>query len=159
MNHKKINDHYTKNHKQLIHKFGWFCKNPEDGEDCVHDAYERAMKYYDPDNPPLNFEHWFARILYTAMLDHKKKALGLSMEYEEEKYEGIPCQQYTSELVKQIYKHIETKPEDIRYSLYLHFKYGYSPLDIHSIVGGPYITTAKRISKFREELKERFGEA
>jgi RNA polymerase sigma factor (sigma-70 family) len=141
-----------------MHKFAWFCKNEQDGEDVVQDAYERAMKYYDDTNPPLNFEHWFARILYTAMLDHKRKAFGQSLEYEEDQYEGIPCQQYDGELVKQIYDFIETKPEDIRYSLYLHFKYGYSAVDIHNIVGGPYIATAKRISRFREELKERFGE-
>jgi RNA polymerase sigma factor (sigma-70 family) len=141
-----------------MHKFAWFCKNEQDGEDVVQDAYERAMKYYDDTNPPLNFEHWFARILYTAMLDHKRKAFGQSLENEEDQYEGIPCQQYDGELVKQIYDFIETKPEDIRYSLYLHFKYGYSAVDIHNIVGGPYIATAKRISRFREELKERFGE-
>ena len=157
--HKKIHEHYLKNHKSLIHKFGWFCKNEYDGEDVVQDAYERAMKYYKEDNPPLNFEHWFARILYTAMLDHKKKEFGQSMEYEEEEYDGIPCQQYNQELTKQIYDFILTKPEDVRETLYYHFKYGYSALDVHSIVGGPYITTAKRISKFREELKERFGNA
>lgn len=157
--HETVEKHYRTHHDKLVRKFSWFCKNERDGEDVVQDAYTKAIRYYDPDCPPLNFEHWFSRILFTCAQDHRRLNFGNSLDVEEEEFEGVPCNEYNAEMVRQVYEFIATKPDDIKERLYLHFKYGYSAMDIHNIVGGPYITSAKLISRFREELKERFDYA
>lgn len=158
---KIIEDHYNKYHKVWRKRAGYYLRaTDQDAEDVVQEAYLRALKYYKPDNPPLVFESWFVRIFFNCVNDQRRIINNTppSVELEEEHEEGIPCNQYSEEAVKQIYELIAQKSDIVRERLYLHFKYGYSSADIHAICGGAAITARKLLSDFRKELREKFGE-
>lgn len=150
-----IEAHYRKHRNNLVHRISFRAGGVQEAEDVVQDAYVRAMQYFDSYDVTKEFDLWFSRVLFNALKDHRRSERGYTVvEFDEEHEEGIPCQQYNEEVVKQILQRIEDKAPPAKEILYLHFKYGYRVVDIHALVGGGIWAIHKTVSRFREELKE-----
>lgn len=153
-----IEEHYKRSFNRLVKRLSFRAGSPQDAEDIVQDAYERALKYIDAYDVEQDFEIWFGRIMFNCLKDHNKKSRGYTVvEFEEHHGGGEDCRMLPKEALDQIWKRIDSKPAEFAEILRLHFKNGYSINDINKIVGGKYDATAQTIKRFRLEMREMFG--
>ena len=67
-----ITKHYIENYKRLVKRSMWRVPNKSLAlaEECVQEAYARALKYYSTFNPKQDlFNNWFEGILRNAIND------------------------------------------------------------------------------------------
>jgi RNA polymerase sigma factor (sigma-70 family) len=155
MTNQVIEEFYAKNFNNLVKKLTFRAGTPWDAEDAIHDAFERAIKYFasfDPDKS--TFPMWFNRILVNAIKDHYNRNQGRNdVEFEEDMVDGIPCGHYADKVVAEIRERITTRKPHIAEILHLFFEKGYGAKDISRMVESSHIAVNQTIFRFREELR------
>jgi len=78
---EELTEHYKKHSKSMIKLITYRQDgNWQDGEDIVHDAYERAARYFHNYNPALfTLEAWFGKILVNCEKDFNKDKRRMGM--------------------------------------------------------------------------------
>ena len=153
-----IEEHYIANHQRLIKKMSFRAGTQWAGEDVVHTAYERAIRYR-RDFTKEEFAKWFSMILNNALRDFQAEEQGytpIDLDYEEEAETAFS--NYPENIMKEIYELIDTKSVDQMEVLNLFFKHGYSARDIPAITYHSYAKCHQIIQRFRNELKELYRE-
>jgi len=152
-----IEEHYQKNKLQYMKSLTFRAGTEWDAEDVLHDAYERAIKYYGSYDGIQEFGAWFRTILNNALRAHLNASKGHFVSLDEVEEESIPCSQFSSEMLKEIYQFIKTKNSVQQEVLMLHLKHGYRAIDISQITEHSYPNCRQIISRFMEELKEKYS--
>ena len=62
-----IEDHFRRNSSRLVKNLSVKCKGWFNAEDSVHNAYERALRYWDSYEPDMGFDKWFEAVLRNAV--------------------------------------------------------------------------------------------
>jgi RNA polymerase sigma factor (sigma-70 family) len=149
-----IEAHYRDNFQKLVKKWGFRTGSVQGGEDVVQTAYERAIRYRGSCDP-ARFGQWFNMLLINAFRDYRALENGYSsledLEHEEEIAE---CSSFPEHILREIYELIDTKSVDQIQVLTMHFKYGYSALDISKQTDFSYAKCHQIIQRFRNEIKE-----
>lgn len=150
-----IEEHYIANFEKLVKKAAYRAGTEWDAQDAVHDAYERAIKYFNSYDPAKSaFGAWFNRILVNAIREHHNHNKGKNdLEFDEDLVDGTPCLHYTDKMADEIRGRIKTKRPHIAEILDLHFNLGYGAKDISRMVESTHIAVNQTIFRFREELK------
>jgi RNA polymerase sigma factor (sigma-70 family) len=157
MNYELIEQHYLKNHVKLVKKFSWRAGTIQGGEDVVHEAYYRAIKYWKSFSGD-DFERWFGTIINNCLREYKNAEKGFSIVHEEaDEEESYECTNYYKHLMRDVLKLISTKSEIQQEVLSLYFKQQYSPKSISEITNIRYKACHQIIQRFRNELKELYG--
>lgn len=155
MTNQVIEEFYANNFDKLVKKLTFRAGTEWDAEDAIHDAFERAIKYFpsfDPDKSA--FPMWFNRILVNAIKDHFNRNQGRGdVEFEEDMVDGIPCSHYTDKMLDEIRERIATRKPHIAEILHLFFEKGYGAKDISRMVESTHVAVNQTIFRFREELK------
>lgn len=152
-----IEDHYNQNRRKLLKRLTFRAGTEWDAEDVLQDAYERAQRYIHAFNGE-DFGAWFNMILNNALREHMNAAKGFATEpYDEDEEEGVPCNHYSEQVVKEIYNLIDSKPEHQAEVLTLYFQQDYRAKDISRITYHPYGTVFHMIRRFKEELRGIYG--
>ena len=151
---KYYREHYAKFVKRLSFRMGsvWAA------EDVVQTAFERAIRYRHSCDPE-RFGQWFNLVLQNATRHYFNEENGhnqIPEGFEEEDGSG-GCPHYQEQLMREIYELIETKSLVQIEVLMLHFKHGYSAIDISRVTPYTYVKCHKIISRFRFELRDLYG--
>ena len=151
-----LHEHYSKNFNNLVKKLSFRAGTQWDAEDAIHDAYERALKYFPSFNPDkATFGQWFNRILVNALKEHYSRNQGKNdLEFDEDQVEGTPCEHYPNKVREEIGRRIKERKPHITEVLSLYFEKGYGAKDISRMVESSHFAVNQMIFRFREELKE-----
>lgn len=152
-----LEEHYNKHKLRLMKSLTFRAGTEWDAEDVLHDAYERAIKYYGSFNSQNDFGAWFNTILNNALKEHKNASRGQFISLDDIEEESVPCSHYSSETLKEVYRLIKTKNPVQQEVLTLHLKHGYKAVEIAQITDHTYSNCHQIIRRFREELKEVYG--
>jgi RNA polymerase sigma factor (sigma-70 family) len=87
-----LEDHYIKNCQKLIKRLSYKAGTVWAAEDCVHEAYARAIRYIESCDNDKDFNKWFTTILNNVLIDYKNAERGQIHEYEEEEISRDDCQ-------------------------------------------------------------------
>lgn len=150
--------HYKKNFSTLVKKFYRAAGSTHGAEDIVHDAYERALKYYSEDHIK-DFDPWFSVVLRNSLRDFKRAERGYSEDVEVDEYDhvGAYCSGLSDKHWREIIQLINRKSEAHKEVLTLYFLKGFSYKDISKITRNTYFNAYKIVSRFKEELVKRYG--
>jgi len=159
--YKKIEQHYLDNYRRrlkiLVNRAG----SISNAEDVLQDAYERALRYrnsFDPDAQEL--DAWFNTIANNALRDFKQseRRMGMSVEYAEERDEGVPLADWEEDMIEAVKKDIACKNVMVRQALYLYFFKQYKPREIAQILdmSNCYIRTS--VKEFKQQVVAKYGD-
>lgn len=152
-----IEQHYLDNYRRLFKRLCYRAGTEWDAEDIVQEAYYRALKYF-KSYDGKHLDQWMSTIINNCLREHKNKEKGFSTsEFEEEEFEGLPCEYYPNRVVGEIYDLIDSKSAIQIEVLTMYFKNGYSGKDISCITEHSYVVIRKIISRFNIELKDLYG--
>lgn len=148
-----IESHYRENYSRLVKKFTRPLGTEWDAEDVVQTAYERALRYYNPETVQ-NFGGWFTLVLRNAMSDHLNAERGQGHEELDEFEHEAVCYANNRNLRKTVENMIKLENEDHQPILDFHFLKGYSARDIYEHNKLSYPNTRKIIQRFRDKVKK-----
>lgn len=152
-----LEQHYRDNYRRYVKRMTFRAGTEWDAEDVVHDAYERALRYYNSFDGG-NIDRWFNTILTNALKDFKANEKGFATsEFDEEESEGTPCEHYPSRLTVEIYDLINTKSLVQIEVLTLWMKEQYSARDISQLTSNTYGSCKSIIKRFKDELKSLYN--
>lgn len=150
---KYYRDNYTRHLKRLRFRAGteWAA------EDVLQTAFERAIRYSNSCDQE-RFPQWFNMILNNALRDYLNEERGYSpLEEIPEEAATVDCPHYPERIMAEIFELIDTKSVDQVEVLSLHFKQGYSAIDISKITDHSYAKGHQIISRFRTEVKQLYS--
>jgi RNA polymerase sigma factor (sigma-70 family) len=164
----EITRHYEKHYKKMVKLITYRQDgNWQDGEDIVHSAYERAIRYFNNWKPELfTFEAWFGKILVNCEKDFvsDKRRLGMVVDANailvnedgEEFVGDVRCEQLDEDVTDRIQdihslrKMILRKPAGIQKDvLLLYYIYQYGIAEIDSMLEIGYRKVDNIIKDFR----------
>ena len=152
-----IEKHYI-NHRSELIKYARFKAglSPESAEDVVHEAYVRAIRYFDAFDPThKKFEQWFFRIFQRAIINQVNFDKGVNeVGLDEREEEFIECSGIDLRIMAEVLQRIEGKIPPHREVLIMHFKLGYKPADIAEITSLTATNCYQIIHRFYDELKK-----
>jgi RNA polymerase sigma factor (sigma-70 family) len=152
-----IENHFRENRQKLVKRMMFRSGSEEDAEDIVQEAYCRALKYIHSYNGE-HLDKWFNTVLNNALREYKNMQNGHSTDiFEEEEAEGTACPHYSEHVMKEVYELIDTKSVIQQEVLNYYFKQEYSAVDISRITNYTYGQCHQIILRFRNELKELYG--
>lgn len=150
-----IEEHYRLNFDRLVKRTTYRVPNYSShlAEECVQEAYLRAIKYINAFNPDLDtFAKWFEGILRNATNDCRtiEKDRGVSKELSDEMEEVVATKEEKAQY-SIIIKHIsnEERNKDI---LILFFLLGYKTKDISEYTGVSHTYVRQIIFRFRNKM-------
>lgn len=150
-----IKQHYTTNYALLVKRSTWRVPNKSRAlaEECVQEAYTRALRYINAFNREDDFNNWFNRILRNTISDCRKAETdkGTTREIEEEieelgatKEEKLYALATLSKYPKGIKKEVLT----------LFFFYGYRVRDISEYTGMSQTAIKQLVYRFKNKIRE-----
>jgi len=154
MEHELIEIHYRENYERLIKRTTWRVPHKSEAlaEECVQEAYARAMKYWKTFNPKQDvFNKWFEGILRNAVNDCRAQEAdrGVSMETTPE--EEIPLVPDKKERFMALHILKMMEPSEKRTILSLFLLYGYTTREIAEYVGTKEGTVRQIIARWRKK--------
>lgn len=154
-----IAEFYAKNRTNLIKKVSGRAATPENAEDIVHNAFVKALQYWNSYDPEVKgIDEWFGCILNNALKDFMRdeRNYGMAMEFDEEEVEGIEMSSLSDNLVAKINKEIGLASVKNKGVLSLYFTQGYKTGDIHEVTGLPRRTVEQIVHRFKQHMQERY---
>lgn len=131
---------------------------PDWAEDAVHDAFERAVRYYKSYNPALGeIGTWFNSIFNKACMDVKRANRGGFTEIQEDDWTAMhtPDDGY---FLNEILNKIKEYPEHHKQVLYCAFALQYKDAQIVQVTGLNLRNVHKIKSRFCSKMRERYGD-
>jgi DNA-directed RNA polymerase specialized sigma24 family protein len=82
----------------------------------------------------------------------------MSVEYSEDMEEALPAMEWEDNLIKEVLKEMDKKPEEVRQALYLYIFKQYKPREIAQVVNmsNTYIRTS--VKEFKQEMRKKYGD-
>lgn len=154
--HEIVASHYKDNWDRLVKRYYFL---GDGAEDVVQEAYERAIRYASSFNGE-DFDKWFNTILRNSMRDYRRAEMGRPEEEEINEYHhiGSECSGIENRLWGEIFALIEEKSPSHAEVLNLYFGQGYSYKDISAVTEHTYFNAYRIISRFKEELINKYKE-
>jgi RNA polymerase sigma factor (sigma-70 family) len=151
---KAIEEHYILNKRKLLNQYRFL---GDSAEDVVHEAYERAIRYYQSFNGE-DFDRWFSTIIRNSMRDYRRQEYNMPEEEILDEYDhiGSYCSGFDLSMIREINKEIGLKADNHREVLNLYFNLGYSYKDIAAVTDNTYFNSYRIVSRFKEELLKKY---
>ena len=157
-----IEDFYREHFDQYVLRITRQAGSPENAEDIIQTAFERALRYQDSFNPDINdFQTWFNKIVKRAVLDVKREEVRMGMVIESEdaiKEEEVAFDPPDPEERQWIQDEINSVTNiNHRNILFLHFCRDYKPSEILKVVDESYHNINQVLKRFKQEIVQRYG--
>lgn len=146
-----VEAHYKENFNTLCKKMRRF--SDSDGEDIVQESYLRAIKYLPSFNEKKDFNKWFNTIMYNTLKDFKGQRDGIVVDLDPD-YLMTPYDRSEAMYGRLIHKFTEKSRPDHKEIIYLHYVYGYRPIEINQVVDHSLSNINSIIHNFRQRIKE-----
>lgn len=155
-----LDAHYRANAGKVTKRIRYGIADEFHAEDVLHEAYERALRYFGSYDGSKEFDRWFSLIVRNAIRDHLRERDGfIYVDMDEYDHEGESCTGYYDKLYDEVSALIDAKAdENHKEILHLHFDLGYSAIDISRVTDNTYANCRKIILRFRNQLKEIYKE-
>lgn len=155
----KLEQYYRENFDTLVKRLGRIQGGVMAAEDVVHNAFERAIKYYESFNEESDFERWFSIILSNALKRHqndvRNQGVTKSIEESEDEIEPIIPDDIRPILKDEVKRLAQDKTGTRKEVLRLTFEFGYKPSEIVTIVEDvTYRQVTRYLADFRQEVME-----
>jgi RNA polymerase sigma factor (sigma-70 family) len=152
-----ITEHYLTNYERLVKRSTNRVPNKSVAlaEECVQEAYTRALKYFNTFNPKKDkFEKWFEGILRNAINDCRnvEKDRGVSKELADE--DGVELIPSRKEKIGAIFILAKMKKDINHRVLSLFLLYGYKTKDIAEYTGVSHTSVRQIIHRWRANMYE-----
>ena len=158
---KIIEEFYKRNYNDLCKRVANRAGGAYNAEDVVQEAFLRAIKYWGSYNPERrSVGAWFNTILQNALKDFSKeeRMLGMSVEFDEELYDGLLMSQTATHMLRKVRELIESKNGLTRDILELYFLHNYKQRDVVKVLDVKASTVNNYVFRFKQEVKEKLGE-
>ena len=145
-----VEAHYRSNVDRLIKKLGFEIGSNADACDVVHAGYERALRYFSVSVG--DFNPWFNMVLQNAKKDFMEdsRAAGLTSVMWD-MWSDLPPEP----LALEARDLIDSKPENVRYILTLHFVMGYRERsEVPDMVPETEKQVRRIVAKFKKEMNK-----
>lgn len=155
---KVIEEHYKAQYNLLVKRMYNRTKDVFAAEDIVQEAFTRALKYW---INPTNLEAWFNILLNNAMRDfiRAERISGCSDSIEgEEDWEMVSVCEWVDDIREMMYIDISKYPKPTCDILFLYLERDFKPREIHEVLGENNGTIRNTISRFRQEVKQKYKE-
>jgi RNA polymerase sigma factor (sigma-70 family) len=152
--HKLIEEHYRQNFEKLIKRTTWRVPNRSQAlaEECVQEAYTRAMKYWKTFNPKQDiFNKWFEGILRNAVNDCRTQEADRGISIETTPEGEIPLLPDRKERIMALHIIRMLEPGPKRSILTLFLLFGYTTKDIAEYTGIKEGTVRQIIARWRNK--------
>jgi len=151
-----ITQHYKENYDKLYKRASRSLQDYSLSEDCVQEAYERALKYY-KNSENDNFEAWFNRVFFNTILKYLGFIRSRGVTEDAVLTEDIPLpmefiSDYRDYIVKEISKY--SSKAKLREVLTLYIIKGYSADEVHTLTGVGISSIKQNAFQFKKRLKE-----
>lgn len=153
-----IENHYRKNFNRIVKRMSFRAGSTAGGEDVVQTAYEWALRYK-ASCIDGRFEQWFSMLLTNSLRRYKNEENGYTAIYDddEETSSDLDCPHLPQAIIREVQELIKTKSLVQIEVLELYFNNEYKAKDIAKVTEHSYVAIRKIISRFRQELKELYG--
>lgn len=153
----EIEQHYINNYDKLVKRTTYRVPNRSKAlaEECVQEAYTRAIKYYDTfDENKDSFIKWFEGILRNAVNDCRaiEKDRGVSHELNDD--DGVELVPYKREKYTAFSAIKSIKNSKYKLVLSLFLLYGYKTIEIAEYTGMSHTMVRQVIFKFRTNISD-----
>lgn len=153
-----INQHYNQNFEALVKRVSGKI-GPFWAEDCVHDTYERAYRYWE--RLPLGFvgiNYYLSVMLTNRIRDYQSDRID-SVEIEEYHWESgeLADEIRAVGILSEVKAHLATYPEEQKSIIYLRLFQGEKQELVSSITGVTQAWISQLCSKFQREVKEKYS--
>ena len=157
--YKVIEDFYRANYKGLLKQVRGPTGTPHNAEDVVQEAFTRALEYCSAWDPTYPFENWFSRILQNSLRTFNADRRAHGMVTADDVFDP-PLNQdaYLVSLLGEIKKDLQAIPEERKEIIELSFFQGLDAKDISRIVNKSPGMIRTTLSRYREEVRDRYGE-
>jgi len=150
-----ITSHYVQNYDRLVKRTTWRAPNRSKAiaEECVQEAYARAIKYYPTFNEKKDsFDKWFEGILRNALNDARdiEKDRGVSKELSDE--DGAELVPARREKLMAVVVLRDMEESNYRLVLSLFLIYGFKTVDIAEYTGLSHNNVRQIIHRFRNSM-------
>lgn len=152
MKHELIEDHYRLNYNRLIKRTVWRVphKSQALAEECVQEAYARAMSYFNTFNPERSdFNKWFEGILRNSINDCRTMEQDRGVSTETLQEEDQPLTPSRHERIVALYILKDMKEGSKKQILSLFLLYGFKTKEISEITGIKHNTVRGTIARWR----------
>ena len=154
-----IEDHFRRNSSRLVKNLSVKCKGLFNAEDSVHNAYERALRYWDSYEPDMGFDKWFEAVLRNAVSATMNEAIKMGGTTDQIEHYADETTARWSEKSEQIIDMIKDKQFNERNILMLKFVHMYSTRsEIPCLVPETEKQVRRIVEDFKAEVTARFGE-
>jgi RNA polymerase sigma factor (sigma-70 family) len=152
-----INKHYRENYDRLIKKTTYRVPNRSKhlAEECVQEAYARALKYFKTFNPKQDvFEKWFEGVLRNSVNDCRsiEKDRGVSKELSDE--DGADLTPFKKERTMAAVVLRDMKDDVNKQVLNMFLVLGFKTKDISEYTGITHTNVRQVIYRFRSNMNE-----
>ena len=157
-----IEAYYKENYNKLLNKVRGRAGGHPNAEDVVQEAFTRALTYYKSYNPAVKpLDSWFGRILENTLRSHNKdrRAQGMVHDLNEHDLVTFSPSPYLLTFISEIKRDVDNLSEEKREIVDLNFFQGFTPLDISHIVEANPGAIRTTLSRFREEIREKYGKS
>lgn len=156
---KLVEEFYNENRTKLIGGLARSLGNHFDAEDVFHNAVERAIRYYEAYDPEREFGGWFSTILRRCVYEHFQQVNNRPPEEEvdEFQFQGGFCQGEFEKVRRDAARVYRDYPEEQRQIIAYYVEHNYRIVDIVAITARSRRWVHAVISKFQEEMRERYG--
>jgi RNA polymerase sigma factor (sigma-70 family) len=160
--YQQIEQFYKENYNLLVKRLTRRAGNPENAEDVLQDAFERALKYHKSFNPERQeIGAWFNTIMNNVLVRHQREQMqgGATIPYDEFAHEeSYECTAEIKSQVESILGHMYKKEEDAKNVLHLYFINGFRMFEIREITSVPYSTIQMMIHRFKLEMAKEYSD-
>lgn len=125
----------------------------QDGEDVVHNAYERALKYIYSYNEEMDFNAWMGTILTNAFKDFRVERSGFTVDINPDLLEA-KYYPHTVDFEKLVAKYMSKLNSTHKEIVRLHCDFGYTPKEIGEVVELNSGSIRTILSRFRLCMRE-----
>ena len=148
--------HYRDNFELLAKKYGNAMGSRDKAEDCLQEAYTRALTYSKIYNQSEPFDPWFKIIFHNCIKDRFRSDIMAGMDDLDIEDVDIPVNPagIPSVVLEQIRGRMESKQPHLAKILSLYLFEQLRPKDIAKVVPENANYIRQIIFKFREEIKE-----
>lgn len=155
-----IEKYYTEQFDTLVKRFTNRAGTKWNAEDVVSEGFARALTYadsYDPKKKELGA--WINTIMNNSLKNFKQadRLMGMSVEFNEMKNDGIPMGEIAGVCRQDIYCMItQERVPSSQEVLELYFRHNYTPKDIQEVLDMPRGTVLSTITRFVRKVKDRY---
>lgn len=151
--YKLIEDHYRGNFNSLVKKLRNATGSHHNAEDCVQEAYTRALKYWNTYDGDMGISSWIGGILSNCIRDTQKDQILKGMVQEDvAALSDTPHADGTDVIyLNEIRDRISKFPARIRHVLRLYILEGYSGKEVANLTNYSAEAVRKIVSRFKAE--------